>query len=95
MLLLEGTVQNLFHQPGSTDRKTGEVIPSRHRVQLIGASALQNGQQRLELVTLTVEDPGPWEPLVGAQVRVPVGVFAAGGGGLQYFLRKGSRPEAL
>jgi hypothetical protein len=49
---------------------------------------------RFELVTLTVEDVGPYEVLKGRQVRVPVGAFAVGGG-VQYFALRGQRPDEL
>lgn len=93
MLLLNGTVANVFDTPASTDKKTGEVRPASTRVQIHAENTLENGQKRMELVTLKVEDGEPYRKLTGKAVRVPVGAFASGGGVLFYAL-KGNLPAA-
>lgn len=88
MLTLNGTVMNVFDTPEKTDRKTGEVIPAASRVQLHAENTLENGQKRLELVTLKVSNADRYRELVGQQVRVPVGAFVAGGA-IQFYALKG------
>ena len=78
MLTLNGVVQNVFDTPESTDRKTGEVRPAATRIQIMAENVLQNGQKRMDLVTLKVKDGKPYAALVGKPVRVPVGAFVSG-----------------
>lgn len=92
MLTLNGQVANTFVTDATKNRETGEAIPAKTKVQLLCENALRNGEMRLELVTLAVEDIGPYEKLVGQVVRVPVGVFAVGGS-VQYFALRGQSPE--
>lgn len=93
MLTLNGQVMNVFDQPAYTDKKTGEVTPAKHRVQIMADNMLQNGQNRMELVNLTVDDPNPYQKLMGRSVRVPVGAFA-NGSAIQFYALKGHAPEA-
>lgn len=78
MLTLNGLVQNCFDTPETVDRKTGEVRPAASRIQILAENILQNGQRRMELVTLKVKDSRPYAALVGKPVRVPVGAFVSG-----------------
>lgn len=94
MLTLNGQVINVFDSPAYTDKKTGEVAPAKHRVQIMAENTMQNGQQRMKLVNLTVDDPSPYRALQGRAVRVPVGAFA-NGGAIQYYALKAHQPEAV
>lgn len=94
MLTLNGTVANVYASAQSTDRETGEVRESKPRVQIMAENTLQNGQKRLELVNLTVEDPEPYRKLQNRAVRVPVGVFVTNNG-IQFYALKGQKPEPL
>lgn len=94
MLTLNGQVMNVFDQPAYTDKKTGEVTPAKHRVQIMAENMLQNGQNRMELVNLTVDDPNPYQKLMGRSVRVPVGAFA-NGNSIQFYALKSHAPEAV
>lgn len=78
MLTLNGIVQNVFDTPESTDRKTGEIRPAATRIQIMAENTLQNGQKRMDLVTLKVKDGSPYVELIGKPVRVPVGAFVSG-----------------
>lgn len=92
MFTLCGQVLNVFVQPGGVSKKTGEEYESRDKVQLLGELPLQDGQKRMELVTLTVDDARPFEVVKGKRVRVPVGFFASGKD-VQFYIPKGSRLE--
>jgi site-specific recombinase XerD len=94
MLTLNGQVINCFEQPAFTDKKTGEVTPGKHRVQIMAENLLQNGSNRMELVNLTVDDIEPYQKLQGRAVRVPVGAFA-NGSSIQFYALKAHRPEAV
>jgi hypothetical protein len=94
MLTLNGQVINVFDQPSYTDKKTGEVLPAKHRVQIMAENLLQNGSNRMELVNLTVEDITPYQKLIGRSVRVPVGAFA-NGSSIQFYALKAHSPEAV
>lgn len=87
MLTLNGIVLNVFDTPESTDKKTGEVRPAATRVQISAENTMENGQKRIELVTLKVDKGDKYRELVGKPVRVPVGAFVAGGSVMFYALR--------
>lgn len=78
MLTLSGQVVNVFVTPQGTNKETGEIYGGLHRVQIIAENVLKNGAKRAELIDLTVDDPSPFQRLVGRSVRVPVGAFVAG-----------------
>jgi hypothetical protein len=90
MLTLNGVVQNVFRTAQTTDRKTGEIIPSADRVQVFAENVLQNGEKRIELVTLKVENGDPYRKLVGQSVRIPVGAFVSGSS-VQFYALKGQQ----
>jgi hypothetical protein len=92
MLLLNGQIINVFDTPESTDKKTGELRESKFRIQIMAENELQNGQKRVDLVNLTVDDPKLYKSLQGQNVRVPVGVFVSGNAA-QFYALKGCKPE--
>lgn len=74
-LLLKGMVQNTLFTPEGKTRE-GKAYGGAHQVQLLCNETLRNGEVRLQLFTLTVDDPAPYEARKGQEVTVPVGVFA-------------------
>lgn len=88
MLTLNGIVQNVFRKSGGHDKKTGEIIPPSDHVQIMAENMLQNGEKRIELVTLKVETPDAYRALLGRPVRVPVGAFVSGTA-VQFYALKG------
>jgi hypothetical protein len=54
---------------------------------LLCDETLRNGETRLQLFTLTVDDPAPYEGRKGQEVTVPVGVFA-NQGKIQFYAAK-------
>lgn len=84
MLTLNGTVLNVFDTAQTTDKKTGEIRPAATRVQVSAENTLENGQKRIELVTLKVAKGEPYRALIGKPVSIPVGAFVANGGILFY-----------
>lgn len=94
MLTLNGIVQNVFRKEESVSKKTGEIYPAADYVQLMAENTLQNGEKRIELVTLRIEHGEAFRKLVGRSVRVPVGAFPSGNA-IQFYALKGlSAPEA-
>jgi len=94
MLTLNGQVMNVLNVPEFTDKKTGEVTPARFRVQVMGQTLTPQGENKIELVNLTVMDGAPYKALQGQQARIPVGVFVTGGSA-QFYAIKGAKPEAV
>jgi hypothetical protein len=92
MLLLNGQIINVFDTPESTDKKSGEIRESKFRIQIMAENELQNGQKRVDLVNLTVDDSKLYKSLQGQNVRVPVGVFVSGTA-VQFYALKGCKPE--
>ncbi len=91
MLLLQGQMLNSFERPAFTNRETGEVRPSAHSVQVLCENRLRNGEIRMELVTLTVDDIGPYKGRETEIVQVPVGCFV-NGSVVQFYATKGAKP---
>ena len=75
------------------NKETGEEM-KRNKIQLLGDMPLRDGSgTRFDMVTLSVEDLGPYRELEGQTIRVPFGFFATGKGNVITFVPKGSRPE--
>jgi hypothetical protein len=94
MLTLNGKIINVFDTPESTDKKSGEIREAKFRIQIMAENELQNGQKRVDLVNLAVDQPGIYRPLEGQHVRVPVGAFVSGSS-IQYYALKGAMPEMI
>lgn len=92
MLTLNGTVQNVFTKPESTDAKTGELRPASDHVQILAENILESGEKRLEMVTLKVRSGASYRKLQGLSVRVPVGAFARGNEIVFYALKNEAEP---
>ena len=93
MLTLNGTVQNVYEQPESKDKETGEIRPASLRAQILCENTTQSGEKKFEMVTLKVHTDA-FRKLVGQKVRVPVGAFVANGGIMFYALRNEAQPTA-
>ena len=91
MLTLNGVVQNVYTQPESKDRETGEIRPASLRAQILCENIMETGEKRLEMVTLKVHTEA-FTKLVGQKVRVPVGAFVANGSIMFYALRNEAQP---
>jgi hypothetical protein len=94
MLTLNGTVQNVFAKPASTDKATGEVRPATVNAQILAENILESGEKRLEMVTLKVHAGEAYRKLIGQFVRVPVGAFVGGGEIRYYALKNEPNPAA-
>jgi len=94
MLTLNGTVQNVFTKPQSTDKATGEIRPATTNAQILAENFLESGEKRLEMVTLKVHAGDAYRALVGKFVRVPVGAFVANGSIMYYALKNEPAPTA-
>lgn len=93
-LTLNGRIINAFLTPEKTDKKTGEVYEAKFRVQMLCQNEMPEGEKRLDLVTLGVDDATLYRKLEGQMVRVPVGVFV-NGKALQFYALKGAKPEVV
>lgn len=79
MLTMNGIVQNVFITPESKpDKVTGVIHPAVARVQLLCENIQENGDKKMELVTLKVEKPDVYRKLQGHVVSVPVGAMGEG-----------------
>lgn len=94
MLTLNGTVQNVFTSPASTDKATGEIRPASTSAQILAENILESGEKRLEMVTLKVQAGDAYRKLIGQFVRVPVGAFVASGAIKFYALKNEAQPQS-
>lgn len=93
MLTLQGQVTNVFSTPGGTNQK-GETYSASDKVQVIAENELKNGEKRIELLTLTTDNPALFKTLLGKSVRIPVGIFVSGNQP-QYYILKAGKVEAM
>jgi hypothetical protein len=94
MFTLCGQVANVYVQPGGTSKKTGEAFDPRDKVQILGHVPLPDGNTKLDLVTLNVEDARLFEAAMNKTIRVPVGVYALGKS-VGYFIPQGAKPQLV
>lgn len=85
---------NVFTVEAGKD-KDGKEYDERSKVQLMGQLALQNGDAKLDLMDLTVDDISVWSSFIGKDVSIDVGAFAPSKGNIVYFVRKGAKPQLL
>lgn len=88
MLTLNGTVANIYEAPRGVNKETGEAYGGQHHIQVMCENTLKNGEKRIELVDLIVDDVTPYLESIGKPVRVPVGVYVASGRPAFYVLKK-------
>jgi len=93
MLTLRGRVENIIRMPERKGRD-GKSYPAYCQVQMSVSEAMQDGQRRLGIQTLSIDDPAPFEAVQGQVVRVPVGAYVRNGS-LSLFLAKGGLPEVI
>ena len=92
MLTLSGTVTNVYEAPKGTN-KEGKEYGGGYKVQLLVQNPLQNGETRMDVVTLTTDQPDFFRARSGRLVRLPVGAFPSGKA-VQFFILKGTRLDA-
>lgn len=91
MLQISGKVINLFTVEGGKD-KDGKDYAERYKVQLLGNVAMPNGDVKMDLMDLTVEDLNDWTAYQNKEVSIEIGAFSPGKGSIVYFVRKGAKP---
>ena len=92
MIELVGTLVNTFATPAGKNKK-GEDYDSKDKIQLMGEFPMPNGETRMELVTLTVDDLSEYVQHINKKVRLSVGVMATGARSVLFFVRRGSVPK--
>jgi hypothetical protein len=75
MLTLTGTIRAAVTVGGGVNRKTGEVIPQRHVLQVEGLDT----RGLVQLYTLTVPDLAPFQGREGQSISVPVRAWSPAG----------------
>jgi hypothetical protein len=93
MFTVTGRVMHVFDQPGQINKETGEISPDTVKVQILGNMPVKNGQSKLDMITLTVEDKKTYVDLKNKDIRLPLGFFSPSKGQIIYFVPKGSNPE--
>lgn len=92
MLQITGKVVNLYTNEAGVN-KDGDAYDARHKVQLLGAIDLPNGDVKNDLIDLTVDDLKDWQSHNGKEITVDIGAFSPAKGNIIYFIKKGSKPR--
>ncbi len=74
MIILQGMLRAATTLVGRTDKKTGEVYPSRDVLQV----ETVDGRGLVQMDTITVPDLKPYAEKVGKTVNIPVRPWAKG-----------------
>jgi hypothetical protein len=74
MLILQGILRAATTLGGTPNRKTGELIPLRHVLQV----ETVDGRGLVKMDTITVPELGQYSGKVGEKVNVPVRAWAPG-----------------
>lgn len=72
--------------------KDGKEYGGQDKVQMIGDILLPNGETKIDMFTLTTSNIKDFDNLVGKEIRVPIGIFAAAKA-ITYYIPKGSKPQ--
>ncbi len=94
MFYIKGQLINIFTQPEQTNRRTGELMPEAHYVQILGKIPRQSGNSEYQTVRLKVEHLTEYKPLLGKEITVPVQFMARENRTFPY-IPKGSKPELV
>ncbi len=94
MFTVSGKVINVFDQKGKLDKETGEIGETTPRLQMLGQMPMPDGQVRMDMITVKVENKRAYEDLLGKDIRLPIGVFSPSKGQIVYYVPKGSKPVA-
>jgi len=94
MFTVSGKVINVFDQQGKLDKETGVIGETTPRLQLLGNMPMPNGEMRMDMITVKVENKNVYEALEGKEIRLPIGVFAPSKGQIVYYVPKGAKPVA-
>lgn len=92
MLTLNGKLANLYETPKGVNRETGEHYGGGYKLQVMCQNTLKNGETKIELVDLLIDDVTPFRDGVGRMVSIPVGVFVSAGKPAFYALKKSAAP---
>jgi len=91
MFLVTGEVRNVFKQPGSVDKTTGELRPDSNKVQILGELPVMGGGTREDIITLTIPEGLDFSPYLKQRISVPIGFLSPAKGSIVYFIPKGSQ----
>lgn len=76
MLTLTATVVNVFSTSSFTDKKTGEVTPAGHKVQLQYNEPVKGGGEKIVLKDMNIRLHGDsYKKVIGKVVSVSVGIW--------------------
>lgn len=95
MLSLCGQVLNVFANPKGVNKSTGEEYGGGHKVQLLANITLNNGETKMDIVTISTDTPAVYEANKGNVVRIPVKAFSMEKGQVGFYALKGNAPEVL
>lgn len=75
-LLLKLKVENIFKSKDFTDKASGEVTPSKWKIQTFDNIETENGEQ-MQLINISITDEKYYEvkEMIGSEIELPVRTF--------------------
>ena len=92
MLQITGKVVNLYTNEAGTN-KDGNAYEAKHKVQLLGAVDLPNGDVKNDLIDLTVDDLKSGNHITVKKLPLTLETFSPQKNSIIYFIKKGSKPK--
>ncbi len=86
MFSITGVLVNTFRAPLRKGAEAAET--EKDKIQILGDIPLTNGEQRKDLITITVPDVRKYEGEEGTEVTLSVGVFAPAKVHIIYFINR-------
>jgi hypothetical protein len=76
-ITLTATVLKTYVSP--VGEKDGVKYGGDHRLQVMAETTLRNGETRVQLIELRVDDPTPYKDLAGSVMSLPVSLYVSKG----------------
>lgn len=96
MITCQGKLINTFKANPVKERvdgkETGNTIPGKDKIQIMGDSVMQSGEKRAVLQDFTCHDIAAFKQHMGKEIRFEIGVMSAGDNTI-LFIPKGTIPE--
>jgi hypothetical protein len=80
MLILKAKLLNAYRTNDFTNYETGKVSKGKNKLQLLQTIKMKNGQEKQELLDITVPDAklSQYKSEIGKEVSVEVGIISKG-----------------
>lgn len=89
---ITGQLVHVYEAP-TGETKEGESYGGGHKIQILGNVPLNNGENKLDMVTLSYrgDDIEYLKNNISNDISAPIGIFSSKGGNITYYIPKGAQ----